>query len=173
MKAVDTPGESENSTRCYSLRRWLVVTASLDVVSRLERATTLYQTRMQSTHRHGDITGIAFLMALIAAAFVPAVLKEARHALPPGIIQRVAAVHHTETIRLVPAPSATALASIEIAMPSESSTAPANDFTRLLPFRDSLERVTPALILMPRAAGPPRSHEPRGPPAPGYSVFHV
>lgn len=133
----------------------------------------LRQERMQSTHRHGDITGIAFLMALIAAAFVPAVLSEARRAFPTCAIQRAPLSHHPESIRLVPSPTNTALASLDFELPSETSAAPAGDSTRLVPHRDSLETVAPSSILMPRAAGPPRSHEPRGPPAPYCHLLHV
>jgi len=128
---------------------------------------------MQSTQRRGDITGIAFLMALIAAAFVPAVLNEAGRAFPPGTIRRAPLVHHHESIRLVAGTPGTTLARLELELPSESSTTPANDSTRLVPNRDAMEPIASSSILIPRAAGPPRRHEPRGPPAPCCRFFHV
>jgi hypothetical protein len=133
----------------------------------------LRQERIQSTHRHGDIAGIAFLMALIAAAFVPAVLSEARRAFPLVAVQRAPSVHHPESIRLVPGSSGNALAILEIELPSETSASPAGESARLVPHRNSLEPIGPSSILMPKAAGPPRSHEPRGPPAPYCHLLNV
>lgn len=112
-------------------------------------------------------------MALIAAAFVPAVLNEAGRAFPPGNARRILPVRHREAIRLVAGTPGATIAGLELELPSETSAAPANSSTRLIPDRDAIERVAPSSILIPRAAGPPRRHEPRGPPVPYCSFFDV
>lgn len=124
---------------------------------------------MRRNHRRGDLAGIAFLIALLGSAFVPSVLSEARRLLPQAAAHRPhRALLPPEPARLAEGERSAPRVFLDIELPSETSSSPAGDAVLVAAGARLSERLCPSPSLLPRAAGPPRRHEPRAPPLPPF-----
>ena len=130
-------------------------------------------TSMRRNHRRDDLAGIAFLLALLGSAFVPSVLSEARRLLPPAAVRLRFVAPPAEPARLSEGASSAPRALLDIELPSETSAGPADDSVLLAAGARLSERLCPSPSLLPRAAGPPRRHEPRAPPPPPFAAFRA